>query len=195
MLPFPSGFTKRKIHAYAWKEMFYLHVERVVTKIKKAGVSSTLCSCSIHMLLFPSFASSIKYNIKTPKKILKTYIDHAIISIYDILWWQSFKQLKKKTNDVYVCASTGRGPIIANFHVTCERTRIFWPFFADDNNKWWQNRRQNPTFASWLSQQKSGKTLLETIPLYINLAEVTQTRELHPGAQPGLFETLEPFGI
>jgi hypothetical protein len=26
--------------------------------------------------------------------------------------------------------------IIANLHVTRERTRIFWPFFAGDNNKW-----------------------------------------------------------
>jgi hypothetical protein len=31
---------------------------------------------------------------------------------------------------------TGRGPIIANLHVTRERTRIFWPYFADENNKW-----------------------------------------------------------
>ena len=32
--------------------------------------------------------------------------------------------------------TTGRGPIIANLHVTRERTQIFWPFFADDNNQW-----------------------------------------------------------
>jgi len=31
---------------------------------------------------------------------------------------------------------TGRGPIIANLHVTRERTRIFGTFSADDNNKW-----------------------------------------------------------
>lgn len=78
----------------------------MVTKIKKAGVSLTVCSCSIHVLLFPSFASSVKYNIKTPKKIWKTYIDHAIISICDIIWWQSFKQMKKaeKTQMTYMCA-------------------------------------------------------------------------------------------
>jgi hypothetical protein len=65
---------------------------------------------------------------------------------------------------------TGRGPIIANLHVTHECTRIFWPFFADDNNKWRQSRQQNPTFVSWLIQKKSGKAPLETIPRYINLA-------------------------
>jgi hypothetical protein len=65
---------------------------------------------------------------------------------------------------------TGREPIIANLHATCERTRIFGPFFADDNNKWWQSRQQNPTFVSWLIQKKSGKTPLGTIPLNINLA-------------------------
>ena len=27
---------------------------------------------------------------------------------------------------------------------------------------------KNPTFVSWLIQKKSGKTPLETIPLYIN---------------------------
>jgi hypothetical protein len=37
----------------------------------------------------------------------------------------------------------GQGPIIANLHVTRERTRIFWPFFADDNNTWLQIRQQN----------------------------------------------------
>ena len=46
---------------------------------------------------------------------------------------------------------------------------IFWPFFADDNNKWLQSRQQNPTFVALLIQKKSGKTPLETIPLYINL--------------------------
>ena len=45
-------------------------------------------------------------------------------------------------------------PIIANLHVTREHTRIFWPFFADDNNKWWQSRQQHPTFVSWLIQKK-----------------------------------------
>jgi hypothetical protein len=30
-------------------------------------------------------------------------------------------------------------------------------FFADDNNKWWQSRQQNPTFVSWLIQKKSDK--------------------------------------
>ena len=35
--------------------------------------------------------------------------------------------------------------------------------------KWGQSRQQNPTFVSWLIQKKSGKTPLETIPLYINL--------------------------
>jgi hypothetical protein len=64
---------------------------------------------------------------------------------------------------------TGGGTIIANLHVTCERMPIFWPFFVDDNNKWWQSRQQNPTFVSWLIQKKSGKTQLETIPLDINL--------------------------
>jgi hypothetical protein len=38
------------------------------------------------------------------------------------------------------------------------------------NNKWLQSRQQNPTFVSWPIQKKSGKTPLETIPLYINLA-------------------------
>jgi hypothetical protein len=61
--------------------------------------------------------------------------------------------------------STGWGPIIANLHVTREHTQIFWPFFADDSDKWWQSRQQNPTFVSWLIQKKSGKTPLETIPL------------------------------
>ena len=64
---------------------------------------------------------------------------------------------------------TGRGPIIANLHITHDSMQIFWPFFADDNNKWWQSRQQNPTFVSWLIQKKSGKIPLETIPLYINL--------------------------
>ena len=27
-------------------------------------------------------------------------------------------------------------PIIANLYITHERTLIFWPFFADHNNKW-----------------------------------------------------------
>ena len=52
---------------------------------------------------------------------------------------------------------------------TRERMRIFGPLFAENNNKWWQSRQQNPTFVSWLIQKKSGKTPLETIPLYINL--------------------------
>jgi hypothetical protein len=67
---------------------------------------------------------------------------------------------------------TGREPIIANLHVIRERTRIFGPFFADDNNKWWQSRQQNPTFVSWIIQKKSGKTPLETKLLYINLTEL-----------------------
>jgi hypothetical protein len=58
---------------------------------------------------------------------------------------------------------TGRGSIITNVQVSRERTRIFGPFFSDNNNKWWQNRQQNPTFVSWLIQKKSGKTPLETI--------------------------------
>jgi hypothetical protein len=29
--------------------------------------------------------------------------------------------------------STGRGPIIANLHITRERTRMFGPFLADNN--------------------------------------------------------------
>ena len=33
-------------------------------------------------------------------------------------------------------STTGRGPIIANLDVTRERTQIFGPFIADDNNKW-----------------------------------------------------------
>jgi hypothetical protein len=61
-------------------------------------------------------------------------------------------------------------PIIANMHITRERTRIFSPFFTDDNNKWWQSRQQYPTCVSWLIQKKSDKTPLETIPLYINIA-------------------------
>jgi hypothetical protein len=52
-------------------------------------------------------------------------------------------------------------PIIANLHVTRERTRIFWPFFADDKNKWWQIRQHNLTFVSWLMKKKLGKTPLE----------------------------------
>jgi hypothetical protein len=40
------------------------------------------------------------------------------------------------TLQLNVVEITGRGPIIANLHVTRERTQIFWPFFADDNNKW-----------------------------------------------------------
>ena len=71
---------------------------------------------------------------------------------------------------------TGRGPIIVNLHVTCERTQIFRSLFADDNNKWWQSRQQNPTFVSWLIQKKSGKILLETIPLYINFAGRSRKR-------------------
>ena len=58
---------------------------------------------------------------------------------------------------------TGRGSIIANVQVSRERTWIFGPFLAANNNKWWQNRQQNPTFVSWLIQKKSGKTPLETI--------------------------------
>jgi len=34
-------------------------------------------------------------------------------------------------------------------------------FFADDNNKWWQSRQQNPTFVSWLIQKKSDKNVNE----------------------------------
>jgi hypothetical protein len=71
---------------------------------------------------------------------------------------------------------TGRGPIIVNLHVTREGTGIFRSLFADDNNKWWQSRQQNPTFVSWLIQKKSGKILLETIPLYINLAGRSRKR-------------------
>ena len=33
-----------------------------------------------------------------------------------------------------------------------------------------QSRQQNATFVSWLIKKKSGKTPLETIPLYISLA-------------------------
>ena len=73
-------------------------------------------------------------------------------------------------SDKKLFTTTGQGPIITNLHVTHERTRLFWPFFADDNNKWWQSRQQNPTFVSWLIQKKSGKTPLETISLYIKLA-------------------------
>ena len=68
-----------------------------------------------------------------------------------------------------LCIFTGRGPIIANLHVTREHMQIFCPFFADNNNKWWQSRPQNPTCVSWLIQKKLGKTPLETIPFYINL--------------------------
>ena len=50
--------------------------------------------------------------------------------------------------------------------------QIFCPFFADNNNKWWQSRPQNPTCVSWLIQKKLGKTPLETIPFYINLMGV-----------------------
>jgi hypothetical protein len=43
----------------------------------------------------------------------------------------------KSTNyRVFLFACTGRGPIIANMHITRERTPIFSPFFTDDNNKW-----------------------------------------------------------
>ena len=73
---------------------------------------------------------------------------------------------------------TGRGPIIANLHVTRERTRIFRPFFADD--KWWHSRQQNPTFVSWLIQKKSGKIPLETIPLYTNLTALGRHLEEMP---------------
>ena len=68
-----------------------------------------------------------------------------------------------------ILKNTGRGTIIANLHITCERTQIFGPFFADNNNIWWQSRQQNPIFVSWLIQKKSGKSPFETIPLYINL--------------------------
>ena len=67
-------------------------------------------------------------------------------------------------------------PIIANLHITRERRRIYRPFFADDNNKWWQSRQQNPTIVSWLIQKKSGKTPLETIPLYISFTGRSRNR-------------------
>jgi hypothetical protein len=79
-----------------------------------------------------------------------------VVVLFVCLYWS-------RTNNSQV-------PIIANMHITRERTRIFSPFFADDNNKWWQSRQQNPTFVSWLIQKKSDKTPLEIIPLYINLA-------------------------
>jgi hypothetical protein len=78
--------------------------------------------------------------------------------------------------DIQVFITTGRGPIIANLHVTRECTQIFGSFFADNNNKWWQSRQQNPTFVSWLIQMKSGKTPLETIPLYISLTGESRKR-------------------
>ena len=68
---------------------------------------------------------------------------------------------------------TGRGPIITNLHVTRECTH-FLAIFADDNNKWCQSRQQNSTFVSWPVQKKSGKTPLETIPIYINLAGLSR---------------------
>jgi hypothetical protein len=71
---------------------------------------------------------------------------------------------------------TGRGPIITNLHVTREGTQIFRPFFADDNNNWWQSKQQYLTFVSWLIQKKSGKIPLETIPFYINLTERSRKR-------------------
>ena len=75
--------------------------------------------------------------------------------------------------DIQVFITTGRGPIIANLHVTRECTQIFGPLFADDDNKYRQSKQQNSTFVSWLIQQKSGKTPIETIPLYIKLTRVT----------------------
>ena len=72
--------------------------------------------------------------------------------------------------DIFCLPLTQQVPIIANLHVTHERTQIFGPFFADDNNKYWQSKQQNSTFVSGLIQKKSGKTPIETIPLYINLA-------------------------
>jgi hypothetical protein len=81
-----------------------------------------------------------------------------------------YVKIKKFSNVYWSRTNYRQVPIIANLHVTRERTRIFWPFFAGDNNKWWQSRQQNPTFVSWLIQKKSDKTPLETIPLYINLA-------------------------
>jgi hypothetical protein len=79
-------------------------------------------------------------------------------------------RLQKKVIGFNDLKNTGRGPIIANLHVTREHTQFFGPFFADNNNIWWQSRQQNPIFVSWLIQKKSGKPPLETIPLYINLA-------------------------
>ena len=76
-----------------------------------------------------------------------------VVVLFVCLYWS-------RTNNSQV-------PIIANLHITRERTRIFSP---DDNNKWWQSRQQNSTFVSWLIQKKSDKTPLETIPLYINIA-------------------------
>jgi len=68
-----------------------------------------------------------------------------------MIGWSKMKyRLPDLTSHRIVLDVTGRGPIIANLHVTRERTWIFWSFFADDNNKWWQSRQQNPTFVSWL---------------------------------------------
>ena len=93
-------------------------------------------------------------------------------AVYWVAWFVESgvyrNAIKLQKNDSGNC--TGRGSIITNLHVICERMRIFLPFFADDNNIWWQSRQQNPTFVSWLIQKKSDKTTLETIPLSINLA-------------------------
>ena len=84
-----------------------------------------------------------------------------------------YVKIKKFSNVYWSRTNYRQVPIIANLHVTRERTRIFSPFFADNNNKRWQSRQQSPTFVSCLIQKKSDKTPLETMPVYINLTGVT----------------------
>ena len=80
-----------------------------------------------------------------------------------ILW--TINKMDEK-NNYWLHDSTGRGPIIANLHVTGERTRIVGSFFAD-NYKWWQIRQQYPALVSWIIQKKSGKT-----PIGVNICEI-----------------------
>jgi hypothetical protein len=56
--------------------------------------------------------------------VLASYKTPAVLLIYTV------KSGKIPDND------TGREPIIANLHVTRERTQNLWRFFPDDNNKW-----------------------------------------------------------
>jgi len=55
---------------------------------------------------------------------------------FDDIKGATVSELSQTSSTIGIVNTTGRGPIIANLHVTRERTRIFGPFFADDNNKW-----------------------------------------------------------